>query len=183
MRLNLPGLVPTSAVMPSTTARLDRSASRTRDTSTDSWLSSPASCKNERKTWKTTSASVSPRIPLRRNSGNAAHQPLAHLLEVVHGPGLREEPLTVAERMRVLRPQRAHRRVPHVADQQVGPDIGRQIGHVELWPLVDWTAPDEHLAPLIEAEAPSERARRSIARAALRIRTRGLATLGPGDFR
>ncbi len=50
IRLSLTGSVPTSAVIPSTTARLDLRASRTSDASTVASFRRPASCKNERKT-------------------------------------------------------------------------------------------------------------------------------------
>ncbi len=88
--------------------------------------------------------------------GDAPHQALANLLEVVHGPGLREEPLPVAEGVGVLRPESAHGRVPNVADQQVGPDVSREARDVELRSLVERAAADEHFAPLVEAEAPSK---------------------------
>jgi hypothetical protein len=46
--------------------------------------------------------------------------------------------------------------VPYVADEQIRPDVSRQARHVELLSLVERTATDEHLTPLIEAQAPSK---------------------------
>lgn len=53
-------------------------------------------------------------------------EPLPEHVERRHRAGLREEPLAVAERVRVLGAQRADRRVAHVAEGHVSPPDRRR---------------------------------------------------------
>ena len=88
---------------------------------------------------------------------NTRHQALAHLVELGHGARLRKEPLAIPERMRVLGAKCADRRMPHVAHHEVGANVGRELGDVDVGALVDGAPSHENFAALIKAEAPAER--------------------------
>jgi hypothetical protein len=90
---------------------------------------------------------------------NAAVQTLADLIERRERARLCEEELPITERVRVLGAERSDRRRAHVAEDHVTTNVGRDLRHVDHVVLVDGTTAHEHLAPLIEAEAPAERGR------------------------
>ncbi len=53
--------------------------------------------------------------------------------------------------------QGTHRRASNVTDDEIGADVGRPRGDVDLGAFVDGAAAHEHLTRLIEADAPAER--------------------------
>ncbi len=95
-------------------------------------------------------------MPARKNSGTLCEEPLAHLLERRDRPRLREEPLAIPERVRVLGAERSDRRLTHVTDDDVRAHVRADLRDVDLFALVDRSAPNEHLAALVEAKAPPD---------------------------
>ncbi len=88
---------------------------------------------------------------------HAGDQAVAHLLELGHGAGHGKEPLPVAERVGVLRPEGAYRRVTHMTDDEIRAHVCGECRHVDLLALIDGPPAHEHLATLIETEPPAER--------------------------
>ena len=112
--------------------------------------------------------------------GDPLDQSIADGVEAGQGARGGEEPLPVAERVRVLRAQGAHRRRAHVSEQQVGPDIGRLLGEIDLRSIVERAASQQHLAALVEAHAPAERSRRAIVGLAVTTVCARLRRVAPG---
>src|SRR6478735_12159561 len=60
---------------------------------------------------------------LTQKLGLRGEQPLTQSLEAEDGPGLREQPHSIAERMRIFGTQTAHRGAPDVTDQDVRANV------------------------------------------------------------
>ncbi len=86
-------------------------------------------------------------------------QAAPHGLEAGERARVREEPLPEAERVGVLGRQRADGRLADVADEGVRLRLRDGGSEVDLAAVVDGAATEQHLAPLVEADAPAERAR------------------------
>ena len=101
---------------------------------------------------------------------HAGSEPLPDRVERRERARLREEPLAITEGVRVLGAKRAHGRVSNVGDEEIGAHIARPLRHVDLRTVVDWTAAHEHLAALIEPDAPTELACASLDGERVRLR-------------
>src|SRR5262249_25606652 len=84
-------------------------------------------------------------------------QPTPDLAEGLDGPGVREEPLPVAERVRILRARRPDGGQADMRHQGVGPHVARDVRRADLRPVVDGPPLQQDLTRLVEPDAPAGR--------------------------
>ena len=89
--------------------------------------------------------------------GDTFGEAIAKRGEAGDGAGVREEPLSVPERVRIFRAHRSYRGAANVADRHIGSDTPQRVTEGDRRAVVDRPTLQEELTALVKPDAPPER--------------------------